>query len=97
MIKPKAINNDEFYFYNGYIIRLRNDYSYYNLYKLHYGGSSPKQNKEDLLSRATNKVDELNKEYEQEIQQEIKIEKFIKRFKPYFKAIATELYKSIGI
>lgn len=97
MIRPKAINNDEFYFYNGYIIRLSNDYSYYNLYKLHYGGSSSKQNREYLLNMATNKVDELNKEYDKEIQQEIKIEKFTKRFKPYFEAIAKELYKDINI
>ena len=94
MIKPKAINGDEFYFYNGYIIRLSNDYSYYNLYRLHFGGSSSRQNKEDLLRLSMNKVDELNKEYEQEIQQEIKIEKFTKQFKPYFEAIAKEIYKS---
>ena len=91
MIKPKAIN-DEFYFYNGHIIRLSDDY--YNLYKLCFGSSHSGENKDEILKHSINKIDELNQEYDQEIKQEIEIQKFTKQLKPYFEAIAKEIYKS---
>lgn len=92
MIKPRAIKDDEFYFYNGYIIRLSK--GYYNLYRLHFGSSHSGKNKDEILKHSINKIDELNQEYDEELKEELEIQKFTKQFKPYFEAIAKEIYKS---